>query len=259
MLECIPFEQLALALRRVPPEGEVRWPGGARSAAAAYVADLLMAEVPALGNGSVELVSVARRPGVLTKVAIRPSVGASLASGAHVGIGADHVARVRHALDGERIHVVGWQRSAPAYIADALGLAEPAPTLLLPGLSHARVLVGDIDLRGLAGWRGINVILASALTGWRIRLDSVAQTPAWIALNTAMRSHRALEATVIERRERGMRIEVEGLYAMVSDRSADTWRPGETVVVRVTRLDRDEGRVFAAPASAHDRQLALAI
>jgi transcription antitermination factor NusA-like protein len=258
MLERIPFEQLALALPRVAPEGEAPRPYGARSAAAAYVADLLMAEVPGLGNGSLELVSVARRPGVLTKVAIRASVLAW--SGVRVGIGADHIARVRHALDGERIHVVGWQRSAPGYIADALGLAEPAPTLLLPGLSHARVLLGDIDLRGLAGWRGINVILASALTGWRIRLDSVAQTAAWTSLNTAMRTRRALEATVIGRRERGMRIEVEGLYALVSDHSAaDTWRPGDAVVVRVTRLDRDEGRVFAAPARAHDGQLALAI
>lgn len=257
MLDGIPFEQLALALPRSAAERETRSPYGARSAAAAYVADLLMAEVPALANGSLELVSVARRPGVLTKVAIRSSVVAS--SGAHVGIGADHIARVRHAVEGERIQVIGWQRSAPGYIADALGLAETAPTLLLPGLSHARVLLGDIDLRGLAGWRGINVILASALTGWRIRLDSVALTAAWASLEAAMRTRRALEATVIGRGERGMRIEIQGLYATVSDGSADTWRRGDTVVVRVTRLDPDEGRVFAAPATAHDRQLALTI
>ncbi|GAC1325882.1 MAG: hypothetical protein NVSMB2_24680 [Chloroflexota bacterium] len=257
MLEGIAFQQMALALPRVAPQGEATRPHGARSAAAAYVAELLTAAVPALGEGSLECVSIARRPGVLTKVAIRATAMAP--SRAHVGIGADHIARVRHALDGERIHVVVWQRAAPAYIGDALGLAEPAPTLLLPGLSHARVLLGDIDMRGLAGWRGINVILASALTGWRIRLDSVARTAAWAFLSNAAQTHRPLEGTVVGRGDRGIRVEAHGLYAIVTDRTAETWRAGDTVVVRITRLDPDEGRVFAAPATAHDRQLALAI
>ena len=48
--------------------------------------------------------------------------------------------------------------------------------LLLPGIGHARVLLGEIDVRGIAGWRDVNVILASALTGWRIRLEPVAAT-----------------------------------------------------------------------------------
>ena len=257
MLEGIAFEQMALALPRVDGAGEATRPFGPRGAAAAYVADLIVAEVPALRDGSLELVSLARRPGVLTKVAIRP--GGIIPTRAQTGIGADHIARVRHALDGERIHVVVWQHSAPAYIAHALGLAEPAPTLLLPGLSHARVLLGEIDLRGLAGWRGINVILASALTGWRIRLDSVTHTAAWASLASAARTRRSVEATVIGHTDRGVRVDAFGLHAVVSDAGAAHWRAGETVAVRITRLDPDEGRVFAVPATAHDRQLALAI
>lgn len=116
-----------------------RFPYGACSAAAKYVGDLLSAAVPDLdpATGTLGIVAVARRPGVLTKVAVRAR--AALPSSTAIGIGADHLARVREQLDGERIHVVVWQRSASAYIADALGLGEVPPMVLLAGIGHARV------------------------------------------------------------------------------------------------------------------------
>lgn len=260
MLNSIAFEQMALAL---PPTADSavapRRPYGARSEAAVYVGELLMETVPSLASGDLELVAVARRPGVLTKIAIRPSQ--ARLTPIRAGIGADHIARVRHALDGEPIDVVTWQRSAPAFIADALGLAEPAPTLLLPALAHARVLLGEIDVRGLAGWRGINVHLASALTGWRIRLESVADTSAWARLRSAHSARRPLEATVVGRVERGVRVVIDGLFATVTDRAADVWQPDQVIAVRLTRLDAEEGRIFAAPAAAQaqERQPRLAI
>src|ERR1700681_1725470 len=85
-----------------------RFAYGARTEAAVYVGDLLYAEVPALAEGRLDVVSIARRPGVLSKVAIKAR--SDLTSPASMVVPADSVARVRTQLDDERIHIVAWQR-----------------------------------------------------------------------------------------------------------------------------------------------------
>lgn len=210
--------------------------------------------MPSVREGTLEIVAIARRPGVLSKVAIRPR---QAITPIHLGIGADHLARVTRRLDGERIEVIRWQRQAAAYINDALGLTEVPPMLLLPGLGHARVLLGEIDVRGIAGWRGLNVILASALTGWRIRLEPVAATPAWARLEQAMHARRTVAATILGSTQRGLRVEVFGLYALIANRAGEML-VGQELEVRVTRMHPDEGRIFATQARSPGGQLALA-
>jgi N utilization substance protein A len=251
-----------LPLPRFEPYEPERFPFGARTEAAAFVGELLCETVPDLCSGeepsaanSLEIVAIARRPGVLTKVAIRPRPGA--VTPIVVGIGADALSDVSRQLDGERIQVVRWQRSAAAYIADALGLAEVPPMLLLPGISHARVLLGEIDVRGLAGWRGLNTILASALTGWRIRLEPVAATPGWTRLQSAMFSRRPVTGTVVGRTERGPRLDILGLYAVLSGVTSTELAVGQELQVRITRMDPDEGRIFASERLAQRAQLPL--
>jgi len=193
--------------------------------------------------------AIARRPGVLTKVAVRARVVGLKVSG-------DEMARVRDRLDGERIDVVAWHHSAPTFISGALGLGEVPPMLLLPAISHARVLLGEIDVRGIAGWRGLNVVLASAITGWRIRLEPVAATDAWRHLSSAMTSRREVRATVIGPSERGIRLDVLGLVAIFSG-SEQSFEPGQDLAVRVTRMDADEGRIFVSDRLAPTGQLPL--
>jgi transcription antitermination factor NusA-like protein len=222
------------------------------------VGDLLSEQVPDLdpAAGMLEIVAIARRPGVLSKVAVRrrPLTPPST----RIGIGADHLAGVREQLDGERIHVIAWQRSASAYIADALGLGEIPPVVLLAGIGHARVLLGEIDVRGIAGWRGLNTLLASALTGWRIRLESVAATAAWRRLHSAMLAKRTITATVIGHTERGLRVDVLGLYAVLTrPNGLLTTSPGDDLDLRITRMDPDEGRIFVSDRLAATGQLAL--
>ena len=226
-----------------------RFEFGARSEAAEYVGALLAEEVPALHTGDLHVTAIARRPGVLTKVGVRARVVGLKVSG-------DEIARVRERLDGERIDVVAWHHSAPTFIASALGLRDGAPMLLLPAISHARVLLGEIDVRGIAGWRGLNVMLASAITGWRIRLEPVAATDAWRHLSSAMKARRAVRATVIGPSERGIRLDVLGLFAILSA-TEQPLEPGEDLPVRVTRMDADEGRIFVSDRLAPTGQLPL--
>jgi transcription antitermination factor NusA-like protein len=61
------------------------------------VGDLLMQSVPALARGDLEIVAIARRPGVLSKVAVRRRRGVRLSARPVtlvVGLGAGYVRRV---------------------------------------------------------------------------------------------------------------------------------------------------------------------
>jgi N utilization substance protein A len=113
------------------------------------VGDLLMQHVPLLASGDLQIVAIARRPTVLSKVAVRRSPNAQV-QGRPVplvlGVGADHIRRVRDALGGERVDVVQWQREPTHYIAAALGLSYLPSMLLLPGARLAQVFLVVFDL-----------------------------------------------------------------------------------------------------------------
>jgi N utilization substance protein A len=244
MLKRIPATLQALPLPGFDARS-ARFRYGARSEAAVFVGDLLYEFAPSLRDEQLEIVAISRRPGVLSKVALRPRPGVIVPL--TVGIGADPLAQVSQRLDGERIQVVRWQTSAAAYIADALGLGEVPPMRLLPAVAQAQVLLGEIDLLGMAGWRGLNVLLASALTGWRIRLEPVAATDAWRQLRIAQAAHRPVTGYLLDGTRRGLQVELLGLRAQLSAaRRAETLNVGQELDVRVTRMDADEGRIFAA-------------
>jgi len=211
------------------------------SEAAVYLGRMLAAMAPDL-----KIVAIARRPGVLSKVAVVDPAPA-----------ADAVAHARETLEGERIEIVRWCPEPRRYIANALGMAEEPPMVLRPVLDHAQVLVGEIDLRGMNGWRGINRLLASSLTGWRIRLLPIAESSAWRSLGEARAADRAVAATVLGPAAGGSRVEAHGLYATLSHQQ--TLPPGEELQVRVTRMDADEGTIRVARWRGNTGQLALTI
>ncbi len=207
--------------------------------AAAYLRLLLERAVP-----NVHIVSIARRPGVLAKVAVRDG-----------RVPGDLLSNLRHELGGERIDIVPWHAQPQRFIAAALGLQEVPPTLLKPAIRHADVLVGEIDMRGLSGWRGINRLLASAVTGWRIHLRAIADTPAWSTLTRAMAERRALSAVVVGHAPRGLRVELGGLYALLP--LAAERQVGEELQVRVLKMDADEGKIVVTRRLGRTGQLAL--
>src|ERR671939_2140017 len=145
-------------------------PYGARSDDSVAVGDLLMRSVPALARGDLEIVAIARRPGVLSKVAVRRRAGVRLSArpvSLVVGLGADYVRRVSAELGGERIHVVQWQGDPTRYVAEALGLGYRPPVEISVSRRLANVLLGDIDVRGARGRQGTNRLLASHATRFK--------------------------------------------------------------------------------------------
>ena len=97
-----------------------------------------------------------------------------------LGIGADHVNQVRNELGGEQIHVIQWHANPARYIAEALSLGY-VPPMVFAGTRRAEVLLGEIDFRGVRGWQSMNLLLASSVTGWRIRVKRIVRSAPWLS------------------------------------------------------------------------------
>ena len=250
-------------------------PYGARSEQSVLVGDLLMRYVPALARRDLEIVAIARRPGVLSKVAVRRRAAVRLAArpvSLVLGLGADYVRRVSAELGGERIHVVQWQGEPSRYIADALGLGYLPPIEVLPSRRLANVLLGDIDVRGARGRQGVNLLLAAALTGWRIRLREIARSPAWKALEIARAERRSVPAMVQARVSKGLAVVVYGLHGLLPTGQVRGVRRrtlraevdallrerlGQELRVNVLRLEPDTGHIFVSERVPAGYQLPL--
>ena len=129
-------------------------------------------EVPEVYDGIVELKSVAREPGLRSKVAVSSRESGLDPVGACVGPKGSRVRMVVSELRGERIDVVPWNEDPATYVANALSPAKVTRVLVQDDGHTATVIVPDDQLSLAIGKEGQNARLAAKLTGWRIDIKS---------------------------------------------------------------------------------------
>jgi len=129
-------------------------------------------EVPEVYDGIVEIKSVAREPGLRSKVAVSSRESGLDPVGACVGPKGSRVRMVVSELRGERIDVVPWNEDPATYVANALSPAKVDRVLVEDDGHTATVIVPDDQLSLAIGKEGQNARLAAKLTGWRIDIKS---------------------------------------------------------------------------------------
>ena len=129
-------------------------------------------EVPEVYDGIVEIKSVAREPGMRSKVAVSSREPGLDPVGACVGPKGSRVRMIVSELRGERIDVVPWSEDPSAYVAMALSPAKVDRALIDEETHTATVIVPDDQLSLAIGKEGQNARLAAKLTGWRIDIKS---------------------------------------------------------------------------------------
>lgn len=132
-------------------------------------------EVPEIYDGIVEIKSVAREPGMRSKVAVSSRESGLDPVGACVGPKGSRVRMVVSELRGERIDVVPWSEEPSTYVANSLSPAKVARVIADENTHTATVVVPDDQLSLAIGKEGQNARLAAKLTGWRIDIKSQAQ------------------------------------------------------------------------------------
>lgn len=132
-------------------------------------------EVPEIYDGIVEIKSVAREPGMRSKIAVSSREPGLDPVGACVGPKGSRVRMVVAELRGERIDVVPWFEDQASFVAHALSPAKVSSVMTHDTEHTATVIVPDDQLSLAIGKEGQNARLAAKLTGWRIDIKSVSQ------------------------------------------------------------------------------------
>lgn len=129
-------------------------------------------EVPEIGEGIVEIKSIARSPGERTKIAVVSKDEKIDCVGACVGIRGSRVKNIIDELRGEKIDIIRWSQDIKEFIKAALSPAVISMIELKRENKKAKVLVAADQLSLAIGKKGQNVRLASSLVGWEIDVRS---------------------------------------------------------------------------------------
>jgi transcription termination/antitermination protein NusA len=125
-------------------------------------------EVPEIFSGAVEIMAIAREPGLRSKVAVAARQEKVDPVGSCVGIRGVRIQNIVNELMGEKIDVIEWSSDTNTFIANALSPAKPLNVSLSEEDKVARVIVPSDQMSLAIGKDGQNARLAYKLTGWRI-------------------------------------------------------------------------------------------
>ena len=132
-------------------------------------------EVPEIQEGVVEIKSVAREPGMRSKIAVYSREEDVDPVGACVGHKGLRVQAIVDELRNEKIDIVKWNADSARYIANALSPAKVVSVAVNEDEKFSRVIVPDYQLSLAIGKEGQNARLAAKLTGWKIDIKSESQ------------------------------------------------------------------------------------
>ena len=132
-------------------------------------------EVPEIQDGIVEIKSVAREPGMRSKIAVYSRDEDIDPVGACVGHKGMRVQTIVDELKGEKIDIVKWSPDPVKYIANSLSPAKVVSVEVNEIEKISKVIVPDFQLSLAIGKEGQNARLAAKLTGWNIDIKSESQ------------------------------------------------------------------------------------
>lgn len=132
------------------------------------VQKLFELEVPEIFAGIVEVIAIAREPGVRSKVAVVSHQDGVDAVGSCIGQRGTRIQTVIAEISGEKIDIIQWDQDAVRFVANSLSPAKVVAVDLQEAEHKAVIHVNEDQLSLAIGKRGQNVRLAAKLTGWRI-------------------------------------------------------------------------------------------
>ncbi len=138
-----------------------------------FLEALMASEVPEIDDGAVSIVSAARIPGERAKIALKTDQGNIDPIGAAVGVKGVRINAVSEELNGENIDCIEYSPIPEVFITRALSPAISQSIKVDAENKKAIVsITGDQKAKAI-GKSGINIRLASMLTGYTIELNEI--------------------------------------------------------------------------------------
>jgi len=138
-----------------------------------FLESLMASEVPEIDDGLVEIVNAARIPGERAKIALKTEQMNIDPIGAAVGVKGVRINSVSQELNGENIDCIDYSPIPEVFITRSLSPAITQSIKVNAEEKKATVnITGDQKAKAI-GKSGINIRLASMLTGYTIELNEV--------------------------------------------------------------------------------------
>ena len=138
-----------------------------------FLESLMASEVPEIDDGVVEIVGAARIPGERAKIALKTEQMNVDPIGAAVGVKGVRINAVSQELNGENIDCIDYSPIPEVFITRSLSPAITQSIKVDAAEKKAMVnITGDQKAKAI-GKSGINIRLASMLTGYTIELNEV--------------------------------------------------------------------------------------
>lgn len=141
------------------------------------VKGLFAMEVPEIQSGIVEIKEIAREAGGRCKVAVTSNQDGVDPVGSMVGQKGVRVQAVINELGEEKIDIIMYSDDTKKFIASSLSPAKDVEVSLDEENRVATVKIPDAQLSLAIGKGGQNVRLAAKLTGWKIDIVGLGDTP----------------------------------------------------------------------------------
>ena len=162
-------------------------------------------EIPEIKDGVIEIKSIAREPGIRTKIAVFSNDDNVEPIGSCIGQRGIRVQSIVEELRGEKIDIVKWSSNVVEYVERALSPAKVISVTVNEEEKAVKVVVPDDQLSLAIGKNAQNVRLAVKLTGWKIDIKTESELREFIEnqlfTDIVDNSETETEAEVVEEEE----------------------------------------------------------
>lgn len=139
-----------------------------------FLERLLFYEIPEIKDGIIQIIKIVREPGIRAKVAVQTIDPKIDPIGACVGYRGSRIQSIVKELSGEKIDVIQWSKDINLQVSRSLSPAKIKEVKLLEEGS-VLAIVPDEDYSKAIGKNGVNVDLASKLTGMHIEIKKISE------------------------------------------------------------------------------------
>ena len=133
-----------------------------------FLNKLFEMEVPEIEDGIIEITSIARQPGERAKIIVQSNDRRIDPVGACVGMRGSRIQAVVRELNNEKIDIVNYSEQPEILITRALSPAKPVNLYIDEEKDYCIAIFEDENLDFAIGRNGMNINLASRVTGFRI-------------------------------------------------------------------------------------------
>ena len=133
-----------------------------------FLYKLFEMEVPEIEDGIIEIKGIARKPGERSKIIVHSVDKRIDAVGACVGMRGSRIQSVVRELNNEKIDIVNFTERSEVFLTRALSPAKPVDLYIDDDRKYSVAIFDEGGLENAVGRSGVNINLASKLTGFTI-------------------------------------------------------------------------------------------